>query len=181
MHVATHAYQELAEAPALRRDFATDYLPGCLIEEDLVRSASVLEGREQDRGVKELRILDVHLRLSVLDDVHEILQQVPLMAIDVLPGESLRLVLVDLRVQEPGIPDHAARVEGHLEPEGQFVFPRREVPGSAAADLPEVIATKVPCPLLVRAGPREDPGVGGRRVDFEHVERKIDTFEGCDS
>src|SRR5881397_313507 len=143
---------------------SADDLPGCRVAQDGVRSASVLEGREPDRGVKELRILDVHLRLSVLDDVHEILQQVPLMAIDVLPGESLRLVLVDLRVQEPGIPDHAARVEGHLEPEGQFVFPRREVPGSAAEDLPEVIATKVPCPLLVRAGPREDPGVGGRRA-----------------
>src|SRR5207245_5022897 len=102
------------------------------------------------------------------------------MAIDVLPGESLRLVLVDLRVQEPGIPDHAARVEGHLEPEGQFVFPRREVPGSAAEDLPEVVAPKVPRPLFVPAGPGADAGGGGRRIDFDHVDGKIEAFERGD-
>src|SRR5207244_6258879 len=64
--------------------------------------------------------------------------------------------------------------------EGQFVLPRREVSGSTAEDLPEVIATKVPGPLLVRAGPRQDPGVRGRRIDFEHVERKIDALERGD-
>src|SRR2546425_4903733 len=180
-HVAARAFQELAKATARRWDVTADDLPGGRVEQDRVRPPSILEGREPDRSVEELGILDVDLRAGVLDDVHEILQQLPLMAVDVLACESLRFVLVDLRVQEPGVPHHAAGVEGHLEPEGQFVFPCREVPGSAAEDFPDVIATKVPGPLLVRAGPREDAGVGGRRIDLEHVERKIDAFERGDA
>src|SRR5207245_7662598 len=73
--VAARAFKELSEAPARRWDVATDDLPGRRIEQDHVRSASVLEGREPDRGVEELRILDVRLGPGVLDDVHEILQQ----------------------------------------------------------------------------------------------------------
>src|SRR5438132_8960422 len=180
-HVAACAFQELPEAAARRWDVAADDLPGGRVEQDRVRSASVFESREPDRSVEELGILEVDLGAGVLDDVHEFLQQLPLMAIDVLPGESLRFVLVDLRVQEPGFAHHAAGVEGHLEPEGQFVFPRREVPGSTAQDLPEVIAPKIPGTLLIRPGPREDPGVGGCRIDLEHVERKIDTFERGDA
>src|SRR2546426_9970193 len=56
----------------------------------------------------------------------------------------------------------------------------REVPGSTAEDLPEIVAAKVPGPSFVRPGAGEDAGIGRRRVDFEHVERQGDAFERRD-
>src|SRR3989449_4852210 len=175
--VAPRSFQELAYAAARRGDVPPHDLPGGRIEQDRVRPGSVLVGREPDRGVEEFRILHLDLRARIFDHVDEILQQLALVAVDVFPGEALRLVLVDLRVQEARVAHHAAGVEGHLESEWQLVLPRREVAGTAAEDLPEIVAVEVPGPLFVRARPGEDPGVGGRCIDLEHIEWKIDAFK----
>src|SRR5256886_15163624 len=150
-HVPAGAFQELAEAAARRGDVPAHDLSGRRVEQDRVRARSVLVGRKPDRGVQELGVFPVDLGAGALDHVDAILEPPPPMAVDVLAGETLRLVLIDLRVQEAGFANHAAGVEGHFESERQLVLPRREVAGSASEDLPEVIAAEVPRPLLVRA------------------------------
>src|SRR5207253_1912421 len=61
-------------------------------------------------------LADYEDRARIPDDVDEVLQQLSLVAVDLLPREAFRLVLVDLRIQEPGIAHHAARIERNLEP-----------------------------------------------------------------
>src|SRR6266566_227855 len=179
--VAGRPFEELPESAGRRGDVPADDLARRAVDQDRVRSPAILVRREPDRGVQELGVLHIDLGRSVLDEVHEVPQQLALMRVDVLPREAFRFVLVDLRVQESGIAHHAARREGHLEGERDLVVPRREIAGAAAEDLPEVVPSDVPVASLVRAGPREDARVSGRRVDLEHVERQVDALEGRDA
>src|SRR3989442_9224516 len=117
LEAAARAPKEFPEATGRRRDLPSNNFPGRRVEHDCVRSAPILVGREPNWCVEELGVLDHQVRARILDDVDEVLQQLPLVAVDLLPREAFRLVLIDLRIQEPGIAHHAARIERDLEPE----------------------------------------------------------------
>src|SRR5207247_4070212 len=97
--------------------------------------------------------------VRLLDDVHGVLEELPLVGLDLLPDEPLRLLLVELRVQEAGVPDHARGVERDLRRERELVLPRREVAPPPAEDLPEVVPPEGARAALVRPRAGEDPRV----------------------
>src|SRR2546427_9441945 len=89
LEAAARASKEFPEAAGGRRDFPADDLPGCSVEHDRVRTAAVLVRREPNRRMEELRVFDHEVRARIPDDVDEVLQQLSLVAVDLLDRKSV--------------------------------------------------------------------------------------------
>src|SRR5439155_10670058 len=136
--------QKFSNPARRRRDVPPNDLARGAIDDDPVRASPVDKRCQPDGGVEELRVLHGNLRVGVLDLIDGVLEQFPLVRLDLFPSEPGGLVLVELRIQEAGTANHSRGVEGYLVREGDLVLSSGEVAPPPAEDLPEIVPGKAP-------------------------------------